>query len=87
MRKIFVLIIKFYQRWISPAFAPRCKYYPSCSTYTSDAITEYGAKGLAMAAWRLVRCNPWSHGGVDYVLAKGSKTPIKAASMSMNGRI
>ena len=87
MRKIFVLIIKFYQRWISPAFAPRCKYYPSCSTYASDAITEYGAKGVAMAAWRLVRCNPWSHGGVDYVLAKGSKTPIKAASMSMNGRI
>ena len=87
MRKIFVLIIKFYQNWISPAFAPRCKYYPSCSTYASDAITEYGAKGVAMAAWRLVRCNPWSHGGVDYVLAKGSKTPIKTASMSMNGRI
>jgi putative membrane protein insertion efficiency factor len=87
VRKIFVLIIKFYQNWISPAFAPRCKYYPSCSTYASDAITEYGAKGLAMAAWRLVRCNPWSHGGVDYVLAKSSKTPIKAASMSMNGRI
>jgi len=87
VRKILVLIIKFYQRWISPAFAPRCKYYPSCSTYASDAITEYGAKGLAMAAWRLVRCNPWSHGGIDYVLAKGSKTPIKAASMSMNGRI
>ena len=87
MRKTLVLIIKFYQRWISPAFAPRCKYYPSCSTYASDAITEYGAKGLAMAAWRLVRCNPWSHGGIDYVLAKGSKTPIKAASMSMNGRI
>ena len=87
MRKIFVLIIKFYQNWISPAFAPRCKYYPSCSTYASDAITEYGAKGVAMAAWRLVRCNPWSHGGVDYVLAKGSKTPTKAASMSMNGRI
>ena len=87
MRKILVLIIKFYHNWISPAFAPRCKYYPSCSTYASDAITEYGAKGVAMAAWRLVRCNPWSHGGVDYVLAKGSKTPIKAASMSMNGRI
>jgi len=87
VRKTLVLIIKFYQRWISPAFAPRCKYYPSCSTYASDAITEYGAKGVAMAAWRLVRCNPWSHGGVDYVLAKGSKTPIKAASMSMNGRI
>jgi putative membrane protein insertion efficiency factor len=87
VRKTFLFLIKLYQTWISPMFAPRCKYYPSCSTYASDAVTEYGAKGLAMAAWRLVRCNPWSHGGVDYVLAKGTKTPIKTASMSMNGRI
>ena len=87
MRKLFSLFIKFYQTWISPAFAPRCKYYPSCSTYASDAVSEYGVKGLAMAAWRLVRCYPWSHGGVDYVIAKGSKTPITAATTSMNGRI
>jgi putative membrane protein insertion efficiency factor len=87
LRKTFSFLINLYQTWISPMFAPRCKYYPSCSTYASDAVTEYGAKGLAMAAWRLVRCNPWSHGGVDYVLAKGTKTPIKTASMSMNGRI
>ena len=66
-------------------FGARCKYYPSCSTYASDAVNEYGLKGLAMAACRLVRCNPWSHGGVDYVLTKGSKTPIKSASTSMNG--
>lgn len=87
MRKIFALLIKFYQSWISPAFAPRCKYYPSCSTYASDAVSEYGVKGLAMALWRLVRCNPWSHGGVDYVLTKDAKTPIKTATTSMNGRI
>ena len=66
-------------------FPARCKYYPSCSTYASDAVSEYGVKGLAMAAWRLVRCNPWSHGGVDYVLTKSSKTPIKADPTSMNG--
>jgi putative membrane protein insertion efficiency factor len=83
MRKTFS--IKIYQSWISPMFGARCKYYPSCSTYASDAVNEYGLKGLAMAAWRLVRCNPWSHGGVDYVLTKGSKTPIKSASTSMNG--
>jgi uncharacterized protein len=87
VRKIFALLIKFYQSWISPAFAPRCKYYPSCSTYASDAVSEYGVKGLAMALWRLVRCNPWSHGGVDYVLTKDAKTPIKTATTSMNGRI
>ena len=70
MRKIFIGIIQFYQKWISPSFAPRCKYYPSCSSYAATAIENYGIKGVAMAAWRLVRCNPWSHGGVDYVLIK-----------------
>jgi putative membrane protein insertion efficiency factor len=85
MRKIFAALIKIYQTQISPMFAPRCKYYPSCSTYAADAVTEYGAKGLAMAVWRLVRCNPWSHGGVDYVLSKISNQPIKTPIKSMNG--
>ena len=66
MRKILVLVIKGYQKLISPYFAPRCKYYPSCSTYAELAITEFGIKGLFMASWRLIRCNPFSHGGVDY---------------------
>ena len=67
MKFLLVAPIRFYQKWISPAFAPRCKYYPSCSSYAATAIEEYGIKGVAIAAWRLVRCNPWSHGGVDYV--------------------
>ncbi len=78
MRKILVLIIKLYQNWISPAFAPRCKYHPSCSKYATDAITEYGLKGLGMSVWRLLRCNPWSYGGVDYVLSKNTNQPIKS---------
>ena len=73
MRKILVGLIRFYQKWISPGFAPRCKYYPSCSSYAATAISEYGLKGIAMSAWRLVRCNPWSHGGVDYVELKQAK--------------
>jgi len=76
MRKTFAVLIKIYQTLISPLLGPRCKYYPSCSRYAADAVTEYGIKGLAMAAWRLVRCNPWSLGGVDYVLSKSSKQPI-----------
>ena len=68
MRKFFTAPIKFYQKWISPMFGARCKYYPSCSSYTVSAIEAYGVKGLAMSAWRLVRCNPWSHGGVDYAV-------------------
>jgi putative membrane protein insertion efficiency factor len=67
MKLILITPIKIYQKWISPMFAPRCKYYPSCSSYAVTAIENYGIKGVAMASWRLVRCNPWSHGGVDYV--------------------
>jgi putative membrane protein insertion efficiency factor len=64
------LLITGYQKFISPAFAPRCKYYPSCSSYALTAITTYGLKGIGMATWRVLRCNPWSHGGVDYVKEK-----------------
>ena len=49
------------------AGAPTCKYHPSCSQYAHDAFRKYGpAKGSLKTAWRLLRCNPWSHGGVDY---------------------
>lgn len=67
---LLTLLITFYQKFVSPAFAPRCKYYPSCSSYALTAIKTYGLKGVAMAAWRVLRCNPWSHGGVDYVRPK-----------------
>jgi putative membrane protein insertion efficiency factor len=66
MRFVLTLPIKIYQKYISPLFAPRCKYYPSCSTYTELAITEFGIKGLFMGIYRFLRCNPFSHGGVDY---------------------
>jgi putative membrane protein insertion efficiency factor len=47
--------------------APTCKYHPSCSQYAGDALRRYGpVRGSLKTAWRLVRCNPWSRGGVDY---------------------
>jgi putative membrane protein insertion efficiency factor len=58
--------IRLYQRWVSPALAPRCRYYPTCSAYAVEAIRELGPiRGLILAGWRLLRCNPFSHGGVD----------------------
>ncbi|MFY8169158.1 MAG: membrane protein insertion efficiency factor YidD [Candidatus Nanopelagicus sp.] len=66
MKQILIAPIKLYQKYISPLSAPRCKYYPSCSTYTELAIAEFGLKGLLMGIYRFVRCNPFSHGGVDY---------------------
>lgn len=70
MKMILIAPIKFYQKWISPGLTPRCKYYPSCSQYAIDAITKYGVKGVVISGWRLLRCNPWSDGGVDYVPQK-----------------
>lgn len=65
-----------YQRYISPALGPRCRYAPSCSTYALQAIRVHGPiKGIILAAWRLLRCNPWSHGGVDHVPERGRWKP------------
>ena len=76
------LIITFYQKFISPAFAPRCKYYPPCSSYALTAIKTYGIKGVGMAAWRVLRCNPWSHGGVDYVKEKSK--PVEKSNVEQS---
>jgi uncharacterized protein len=68
LRAILVHPIKLYQRLISPALGTRCKYYPSCSEYAAQAIQRFGIlRGLVLAGWRLLRCNPWSHGGFDPV--------------------
>jgi putative membrane protein insertion efficiency factor len=65
-REIAVAPVRFYQRAISPALPRRCKYHPTCSAYAVDAVRRYGIlRGLVLAGWRLLRCNPWSHGGVD----------------------
>jgi putative membrane protein insertion efficiency factor len=85
MRKVLVAIINFYQKWISPSFAPRCKYYPSCSTYAASAISHYGIRGVGMALWRLVRCNPWSHGGVDYPVKNSSLNQYKTTEKTSVG--
>jgi uncharacterized protein len=68
LRSLAVLPIRVYQRLISPALAPRCRYYPSCSEYAAQAIRRFGIlRGLVLAGWRLLRCNPFSHGGFDPV--------------------
>ena len=67
-RAVAVAPVRFYQRFVSPAIPQRCKYHPSCSQYAVTAIRRYGIlRGLVLAGWRLLRCNPWSHGGVDFV--------------------
>lgn len=68
MKYILMGIIKFYKKIISPLFPPCCKYYPTCSSYALEAVKKFGFfRGGWLAVWRILRCNPWSMGGVDYV--------------------
>jgi putative membrane protein insertion efficiency factor len=71
VRAVVIAPVRLYQRFISPALGARCKYYPSCSEYAVQAIRTYGVlRGLVLSAWRVLRCNPWSHGGFDPVEAQ-----------------
>ncbi len=66
LAELLLVPVHLYRRLISPALPNRCKYYPSCSAYTVQALRELGiVRGTVVGAWRLARCNPWSHGGVD----------------------
>ncbi len=68
MKRVALFPIRAYQRWISPSRSRRCRYEPTCSAYALEAVDRFGAsRGLLLAAWRLLRCNPFSHGGFDPV--------------------
>ena len=67
-------LIRIYQRTISPLLGPVCRYYPSCSQYGYEAMSVHGAlKGTILTAWRILRCNPWSAGGIDEVPPRGAR--------------
>jgi putative membrane protein insertion efficiency factor len=66
--KVLLVVLRGYRNWISPLTPPSCRFFPSCSEYAMDAVTEYGAlRGSWMAVRRLLRCGPWHPGGVDPV--------------------
>jgi len=68
MQRLVSLSIRFYQRWISPAFPPHCRYTPSCSEYTLKAVQRFGTgRGLLMGLRRLSSCHPFHSGGYDPV--------------------
>jgi uncharacterized protein len=68
VKRILLALIGAYKRWVSPAMPRRCRYEPSCSTYAAESVSRFGAgRGLLLASWRLLRCNPFSHGGFDPV--------------------
>lgn len=77
MKKILIAPIRFYQKYISPNFPRRCKYYPTCSSYAITAIQKRGViVGLLLAVLRILRCNPFSKGGYDPVPERGFRPII-----------
>jgi putative membrane protein insertion efficiency factor len=71
VRRLALLPVHAYRRFLSPLLPRRCKYEPTCSRYAIDAVQEFGVvRGAILAGWRLLRCNPWSHGGYDPVSAQ-----------------
>ncbi len=68
MKRLLLAPVAAYQRLVSPALPRRCRYEPTCSAYAAQSIRRFGPiRGLLLACWRLLRCNPFSHGGFDPV--------------------
>ncbi len=78
MKKLLICLIRLYQKYLSPLKKrPTCKYIPTCSQYALEAIEKHGAvKGCLLAFWRVLRCNPFSSGGVDPVPPVKEKNKI-----------
>ena len=81
MVRIVQAPIAVYQRVISPALPRRCRYEPTCSAYAVQALQQFGIlRGLVLATWRVLRCNPFSHGGFDPVEAQQLFKPRRPAA-------
>ncbi|MCD5383638.1 membrane protein insertion efficiency factor YidD [candidate division WOR-3 bacterium] len=71
MRIFFITLLNIYQKILSPIFPVSCRFYPTCSEYTKEAISKYGVlKGIRFGVWRVLRCNPFCKGGYDPVRDK-----------------
>lgn len=84
MKYLMIALVNLYKKIISPLFPARCKYYPTCSEYAVRAFKKHGFfKGFVLAVWRILRCNPWSNGGIDQV---PEKFTLKVKKQSNNGQ-
>jgi putative membrane protein insertion efficiency factor len=69
MKRMALIVLRLYKRWVSPSLPPSCRYVPSCSEYAMEAIDRYGfLRGAGMGALRLLRCHPFVKGGYDPVV-------------------
>jgi uncharacterized protein len=84
MKSAALAILRFYKRWISPSLPPSCRYVPTCSEYTMEAIDRYGVlRGGAMAIRRLLRCHPFVKGGYDPVVTQSGQHQVSGAILNV----
>ena len=87
MKTVLLLLLRGYQLGVSPFLGKNCRFYPSCSDYAAQAITEHGAlKGGILAARRLARCHPWHPGGMDPVPPGSAGTAHASRTAACDGR-
>lgn len=85
MKYIFIFLIKIYKTAISPFLPNSCRFYPTCSEYSSQALMKHGAvKGLILSVWRVLRCNPYNKGGFDPVPDTFSFTKRNSESVEVD---
>lgn len=83
-QNLLIGVIRLWRLLISPLYGPTCKYYPSCSAYGLEAVRRHGAvRGSALTVWRILRCNPWSDGGVDDV--PPARSPHTCSGVAASG--
>lgn len=86
MKSVTLALLRFYKRWISPSFPPSCRFVPTCSEYTMEAVERYGVlRGGVLAAGRLLRCHPFSAGGLDPVVNSVAKAPTLPQNARKDG--
>ncbi len=79
MKTVILKIIRFYQLYISPYFAPSCRFHPTCSTYAYTAIQDHGVvRGIRLAFFRIIKCHPFHPGGFDPVPSPEQEKEMKS---------
>ena len=76
-RNALITVLRIYRAVVSPLYGDVCRYYPSCSAYALGSVQQRGAvRGSVLSVWRVLRCNPWTEGGIDDVVASGSRVVL-----------
>ena len=83
---VLIVLVRIYQWTLRPFIGANCRFFPTCSDYALEALRRHGAlRGTCLSAWRILRCNPWNHGGYDPVPACQCRSAQASRSLPCSG--